>query len=147
MNQTTPVHKLCSTCKQNKAETEFHKYKKGTLGLQGNCIPCQKKISRVQAWKRQGIDIDYDKYEGMLKDQDKCCAICDFEPNGADLAVDHDHDTKKIRGLLCQNCNTALGKFRDSPARLKRALEYLALHGKTPESETEADSNEVSSVD
>ncbi len=70
----------------------------------------------------------------MAKEQDHKCAICG-EPesqmrNGITrhLAVDHDHKTGKVRGLLCSACNTALGKFDDDPAIIARAIAYLAKH-------------------
>jgi len=46
--------------------------------------------------------------------------------------IDHDHDTGKIRGVLCWNCNTAIGKLGDDVAGLERALAYLNKHYSTP---------------
>lgn len=45
------------------------------------------------------------------------------------LFVDHCHDKKKVRGMLCNNCNTGLGYFKDDTTRLQRAIDYL--NGKT----------------
>jgi ribosomal protein L34E len=77
-----------------------------------------------------GIDIDV--YESMLDLQDHKCAICgkqegSIQANGKpfSLAVDHCHESKKIRGLLCSNCNRGLGIFGDNIATLLRAIEYL----------------------
>jgi len=39
--------------------------------------------------------------------------------------VDHDHKTKKVRGLLCFGCNTGIGCLRDNPSRLRSAADYL----------------------
>ncbi len=47
-------------------------------------------------------------------------------PESTTLAVDHDHETMKIRGLLCHGCNIALGHFKDDPALLRAAIDYLA---------------------
>jgi len=51
--------------------------------------------------------------------------ICRLQRGIKRLAVDHDHKTNKIRGLLCQFCNTALGKFLDDVEILKKAILYL----------------------
>lgn len=57
------------------------------------------------------------------------CAICGKLPGktngGRPLAVDHDHKTGRVRGLLCENCNNGLGRFKDNPAFLREAVGYL----------------------
>lgn len=67
------------------------------------------------------------QYEDMRAAQNCRCAICRaHKPGGkGDWHVDHDHRTKRVRGLLCQNCNIGLGNFKDSPARLNAAINYL----------------------
>ncbi len=75
-----------------------------------------------------GLTVDH--YQRILASQNGVCAICHkLDPNGRDLAVDHDHDSGKVRGLLCRPCNTGLGLFGDGTAGLERALNYLkGLH-------------------
>lgn len=51
------------------------------------------------------------------------CECCD---DPAKLHADHDHATGKFRGWLCPRCNHGLGHFKDDPARLRRAIEYLS---------------------
>lgn len=65
------------------------------------------------------------RYAAMLKEQDGRCAICDQPAGRRRLAVDHKHETGKIRGLLCTGCNTALGLFGDNTAVLRAAIQYL----------------------
>lgn len=80
---------------------------------------------------RRKFNITLDAYERMFEEQRGCCAICKKEERIAGafgrrlLAVDHDHRTGKIRGLLCAACNTTLGKFGDSPLLLLEAALYL----------------------
>ena len=61
----------------------------------------------------------------MLKAQNGVCAICQQNPKDRRLAVDHDHRTMRVRGLLCNTCNRAIGQMGDDPVRLRRAAEYL----------------------
>lgn len=65
--------------------------------------------------------------DAILRSQDGYCAICrvpiSFAENTAHL--DHCHSTGKVRGVLCRQCNTALGSFRDNPMLLNNAIGYL----------------------
>ena len=62
----------------------------------------------------------------MLDAQDYLCAICKGGPDGRGrLHVDHDHESGRVRGLLCSNCNLGLGKFKDDPALVREAARYL----------------------
>jgi len=75
---------------------------------------------------------DYQNLEDM---QGGVCGICWHSPDdGQPLHVDHDHDTGKVRGLLCSRCNAALGLFKDSPEILVRAEDYLTGNKKTRQS-------------
>jgi len=77
------------------------------------------------------------QYETMLRAQNACCAICGKPEvrvrmeRRTSLNVDHDHTTGKVRALLCYNCNSGLGHFKDSPNLLWRAAAYLRAYGKT----------------
>lgn len=69
-----------------------------------------------------------DDYNVLLDAQDGQCAICPAKPSNRVLAVDHCHETGRVRALLCGACNLGLGNFRDNPERLRRAAEYLEVH-------------------
>ena len=75
--------------------------------------------------------ITVEQYNEILERQGGVCAICRGEETRTvkgticSLAVDHDHETGQVRGLLCQACNAALGGFRDDPELLKRAADYI----------------------
>ena len=74
------------------------------------------------------------QYEEMLVKQRGGCAICGRPAGKKRLHVDHDHRTKKVRGLLCFQCNTSLGYMGENRENLARAADYL--NGKLPEIET-----------
>jgi len=71
-------------------------------------------------------------YDRMLSDQEGGCAICGDDGQAGRWAgllhVDHCHSTGAVRGLLCESCNLALGKFKDDPRLLRRAAEYIQSH-------------------
>jgi hypothetical protein len=74
--------------------------------------------------------ITQEQYEQMLKDQGGVCAICGRLPNGSNhveqsLVIDHCHTTNKVRGLLCNNCNSGMGMIGDTVEHLEAAIEYL----------------------
>lgn len=78
--------------------------------------------------KRYGITID--DYESLIAAQGDACAICGgHERNGTLFSVDHDHDTGKVRGLLCRTCNAAIGLFQERIDLIESALSYLRRGG------------------
>ena len=83
-------------------------------------------------WKsnlKTNYGITVDEYYRMLEKQLGLCAIClRFPEKKRKLAVDHDHLTKKVRGLLCDRCNRAIGLMGDSAAAVSRAVAYLRSH-------------------
>ena len=87
-------------------------------------LPPERPSSRSgQLMRTYGIDeVQYDE---LLDQQGGGCAICGSRPNGKRLAVDHCHDTGRVRGLLCSNCNLGLGNFQDSKGLLRKAYHYL----------------------
>jgi hypothetical protein len=104
-----------------------------------------KRLEYVRKWKKRvGLDVLREKhrnwripklygitvqeYDDLLEGQDFKCALCkrdkSFNRRGYALAIDHDHDTGKIRGLLCSVCNRLLSKSRGLDF-FERAVEYL----------------------
>jgi hypothetical protein len=68
------------------------------------------------------------EYDALVAAQGHKCAVCGTDHPGrkkGDWLIDHCHETKAVRGLLCHNCNCGLGHFRDSVAVLQRAIDYL----------------------
>lgn len=76
---------------------------------------------------RHAFDLSVEEYDRMLVAQNGVCAIC-LQPcrTGRSLAVDHDHATDRVRGLLCSNCNRGIGLLGDDAARVRAAASYLA---------------------
>ena len=71
-----------------------------------------------------------DQYNKMLSDQNYSCKICDTHEIKLTrkLAVDHCHATGKIRGLLCNACNTSLGKLKEDTKIMQKLIEYVKEH-------------------
>lgn len=84
---------------------------------------------RKRALSRYGLTLaDYDR---ILAGQEGACAICYTDTPGGPggrFAVDHDHATGVVRGLLCSRCNFVLGYAKEDPDVLSRAIQYLREH-------------------
>ncbi|MFE2230232.1 endonuclease VII domain-containing protein [Streptomyces kronopolitis] len=116
-----PGHKLCRTCGEIKPHGEWHRNATASDGLSTRCKACRAVQGRASHLKRHyGLTVA--ERDTMLKEQFGICPIC-LEPGPKH--VDHDHDTGKVRGVLCFNCNSALGKLRDDPDAMRRAIAYL----------------------
>jgi len=76
---------------------------------------------------KQNYGITLEDYNMMLSNQHDCCAICKKHKDDLKviLGVDHNHTTGKVRGLLCNKCNIALGGFNDNIELLNNAISYL----------------------
>jgi hypothetical protein len=72
--------------------------------------------------------ITVEEYNELFQEQEGCCKICGKHQTAfkRKLDVDHCHETGKIRGLLCNRCNQALGLMKDSPENIKAMLEYVS---------------------
>ena len=80
--------------------------------------------------KKYGITVE--QFDELRIKQNFCCALCgkhEVETPRKCLCVDHNHDTGKIRELLCESCNQALGLFYENIDTLKKAVKYLEIHG------------------
>lgn len=86
--------------------------------------------SRDDRLKRQ-YSITEAQYEAIAAKQNNRCAICHCQQHYQRLSVDHDHKTGMVRGLLCVQCNRGLGRFFDSPLRLRAAADYVERANET----------------
>lgn len=126
-------NKLCNTCREWKPTADFSNSSTARDGLNYLCRRCQAS-NRMKA--KYGLDLDH--YEALLAAQSGCCAICRrvLTTSQSRLAIDHDHNCcpgpascgNCIRGLLCPNCNRALGLFQDDGDIINRASRYVTLN-------------------
>ena len=145
------MKKICSDCKIEKPVTDFYKKSKHGTATRDKCKVCSRKdlqnwhannrektrqstnewraknpekVAAQERKKRYGIT--QEQYDFLKSVQGNKCGCCGDEfvdtPH-----IDHEHGVFpiQIRGLLCKDCNLGLGRFKDSPARLHRAIEYL----------------------
>ncbi len=76
--------------------------------------------------KLNKYNLTQEKYNEILKSQNETCKICKtYSYHNTNLSIDHCHKTGKVRGLLCRNCNLALGLFNDDIELLKESIKYL----------------------
>lgn len=90
-------------------------------------MPTDRQAHDKYLQRTYGITIE--DFDEMLEQQDGTCAICDGanadSARNRRLTVDHDHNTEKVRGLLCFTCNTSIGKLGDTYDALQKAADYL----------------------
>lgn len=134
--------KICTKCNIEKHKKEFGKDKQNKDELCSQCKDCRNESQRKSSKKyhsssngkyitangklklRYGITLE--EYNKMFKDQNGECRICGTKENrNKRFSVDHDHETRKVRGLLCFECNKGLGGFRDNTIFLMQAIKYL----------------------
>jgi hypothetical protein len=85
--------------------------------------------SQPAYYRKSKYGITDAEFNSLLKNQNNVCAICrqsESKSRYKHLSVDHNHETGKIRGLLCSNCNTGIGLLKESTEILSSAIEYLS---------------------
>ena len=136
--------KTCPDCMQTKSKTEFGRHPSYRDGLRNQCRDCRREYERRRSRSPENIEATresrrrsvmkwrygttQDEVEKMVAAQNNRCLICNTEGEGQGmqrLCIDHDHNTGKIRGMLCRKCNAGLGYFRDNPTLIRTAASYL----------------------
>ena len=104
------------------------------------CVSCDKFRDKQRGLTKHRINVKWESnlrtkygmtaehYWALFDKQCGKCAICRKPPGRIKLAVDHCHHCNMIRGLLCKDCNTAIGLLADSVPHLCRAIDYLTLY-------------------
>jgi len=143
------MKKRCTKCKQLRPLSGFTKNKNAKDGLQWTCKPCAKKYYQIHKIKilenckkckgteksklgarknslKNKYGITLKQYDDMFEWQNGVCVICgNININGRRLCVDHNHETGKTRGLLCDHCNHLIGQAKENIDILCNAIKYL----------------------
>ncbi|MEU6091046.1 endonuclease VII domain-containing protein [Streptomyces sp. NPDC047085] len=114
-------HKYCRTCGEIKPHSEWTRNRSASDGLGTLCKACKAVKGRAQHLKRN-YGLTEAERDAMVASQRGLCSICLDAPA---VHVDHCHRTGRVRGVLCFNCNSAIGKLRDDPDVARRAATYL----------------------
>lgn len=123
--QVKQLHAAHVTRYNNKPEV---KSRRSIAAKKRNAMPEFKTIAWARHLKRK-YGMSLDDHAAMLASQNSSCAICDAPPpTNRKLNVDHDHETGKVRALLCHPCNTLIGYSRENVVVLQRAILYLNKH-------------------
>jgi len=147
--------KICTECKKNVPLEMFYsrgisKRNPSKLLLESVCKICKRK--RAITWAKENptknskhtkafrkrnpnygrlynikrlYGLTEDVYNQMLEEQNNECGICHDELKEGKIHIDHCHSTDKVRGILCSQCNPALGSFKDDVNILQAAIDYL----------------------
>lgn len=112
--------KSCKTCKNDFTPTAPSQ------------LYCGTKCRGKNSYYKRNYNITENEYLQLKLEHNNRCAICNSEGffigknnHTEKLVVDHDHDTGAVRGILCHNCNRALGLFKDNVSFLQTAIKYL----------------------
>ena len=130
--------KFCNNCKTELSVDSFGSDKSRKDGLSIYCLRCRANLARTaryakpqrgrtySRYRRYGITKE--QYDEMNAKQGGLCAICGTDTPGRNhptMYIDHDHNTGKVRGLLCCDCNLFLGQAKENIETLKAGIRYL----------------------
>lgn len=155
---TSTTHKICTLCKEEKPLEEFRRNNQGLLGRTSRCKEClkiltpeqkQRGVEQRKEWHsnnkhkffeyslRNTYNMTLYDYGMLWYAQGGCCAICGVpESSSVKLHIDHDHSCCPgntscgtcVRGLLCFNCNSGIGQFKEDLRLLDNAKFYLSTY-------------------
>ncbi|MFC8078689.1 endonuclease VII domain-containing protein [Streptomyces sp. NPDC057307] len=114
-------HKRCPQCGEVKSYAEWELNPTSSDGYASYCKLCRAQRNQESYFKRK-YGITMAERDEMISSQMGICVICLSAPAAH---VDHCHETGRVRGVLCFNCNSAIGKLGDDPDTLRRAIAYL----------------------
>ncbi|MEW2270706.1 endonuclease VII domain-containing protein [Streptomyces griseofuscus] len=114
-------HKRCPQCQEVKPHTEWERNRSSSDGWASYCRTCRAGRNRTSYLKRK-YGLTEAERDAMVASQRGLCVICLKAPAAH---VDHCHKTGRVRGVLCFNCNSAIGKLGDDPDAVRRAAAYL----------------------
>lgn len=125
------AHGLCRRCYQNSQWASNPKHRKRAYARLKARGAAGTRAGK-DCWLRLFYGISHDDYDALLEYQKGCCAICRRHQSefSRQLAVDHNHNTGRIRGLLCGYCNTALGQLEKvGVEHIPDMVDYIATSG------------------
>lgn len=111
----------CTTCGNPHPKEHYPQDIRYSSGVRARCKKCNS-IQSMESYRKKVYGLEKEQYKEFLKKHKNKCDVCGGSNR---LHVDHDHKTGKNRGLLCGNCNTALGLLQDDESILVKLTEYL----------------------
>jgi hypothetical protein len=114
----------CPGCQQAVAHEDYSRNSRQSAGFGSLCLRCHRRSSNEAYWKRR-YGLTRAEVDALREEQGDACAVCGA---AGPEHLDHDHQTGRIRALLCQRCNQGLGLLRDDPTVLRAAADYVEEH-------------------
>lgn len=132
--------KTCPRCRLAKPLDGFGVRKRSPLGRKSWCRACEAARAVERYRERAAVQhlvyrrgVNASQYVAMMERQKDRCAICRSHcATGRRLAVDHDHQTGRVRGLLCFRCNTTLARYEEYSAEFAAYLGGATIEAATP---------------
>jgi hypothetical protein len=130
-----PEGRECTSCGRWKPASKFNTAAGGKR-LRSKCKACINRKRRLSQY-----NLTDEEYVALLQAQDYRCGICGVLHNTSRgrLCVDHDHESGKVRGMLCFYCNFKLGEWENNRGRFTAYLEGRTIHGDVSVLEKEVD--------
>ena len=127
------MEKICKNCKISKDINSFCIANNNKDGYQDCKKFYLKHREEILKYHKNSYGLTFEEYNQMLESQNGVCAICGKEETDTDwrsdkvkqLAVDHNHETGKVRALLCGKCNKAIGLLKDNIQLFQATIDYL----------------------